>query len=307
MASSDHVIVHPLAIVNMSDHFTRTASGASLLPADAPVVGLLFGSVDDGQITVTDAIDVDYSRDGDNIMLLLPSVTSKCELHTTVFPNQTIVGVYRVGAALVEGDRFTIQDLRKKIDGVKGLSLGENSVFILMESNIGDGRKDIPVKCFVGNHFSKLKVKLGDETAERIAMGAALRSKPPPPGVSSIEAHVTSIINSVSSLNSRVEVLLNYLRQVDAGTVKDVDPALLNKISGLLSMLPIDEKSTQSEAVRSEDAFMAILASTIQSMDNIGRKYDSLKKKDMESDFASHPLLGEDIGDSKAGGKYIGN
>ena len=35
--------IHPLGIIGISDHHTRVVTGGSVLPPNAPVVGLLFG------------------------------------------------------------------------------------------------------------------------------------------------------------------------------------------------------------------------------------------------------------------------
>ncbi len=42
-AEGRRVGLHPLAIVGISDHFTRVKMGGSRAPADSPVFGLLFG------------------------------------------------------------------------------------------------------------------------------------------------------------------------------------------------------------------------------------------------------------------------
>ena len=54
------VALHPLAIVGVSDHFTRVSVGGSRQGAGSPVVGLLFGmqrglEVDLGQVRRRDA------------------------------------------------------------------------------------------------------------------------------------------------------------------------------------------------------------------------------------------------------------
>jgi hypothetical protein len=38
--------IHPLAIIGISDHYTRIVSGGSALSTSSPVVGLLFGHYD---------------------------------------------------------------------------------------------------------------------------------------------------------------------------------------------------------------------------------------------------------------------
>ena len=52
------VALHPLAIVGVSDHFTRVSVGGSRQGAGSPVVGLLFGMQRGLEVDVVDAIEV---------------------------------------------------------------------------------------------------------------------------------------------------------------------------------------------------------------------------------------------------------
>jgi len=91
------IIIMQLAIVNMSDQYTRITCGGSALPQDAPVVGLLFGrwvenSTKEGggtslQIVDADDIPTDSSE----------AAKSQVSLHHAVFPQHDVVGWYRVG------------------------------------------------------------------------------------------------------------------------------------------------------------------------------------------------------------------
>jgi hypothetical protein len=90
----------------MSDQFTRITMGGSPLPADSPVVGLLFGqsSSDDNRnttnkeqeklstvVTITDAEDIDFRN-----------FEQPIALHQTVYPQNQIVGWYRVVATTTD-------------------------------------------------------------------------------------------------------------------------------------------------------------------------------------------------------------
>lgn len=105
------IAVHPLAIVHMSDQYTRISSGGSPLDKTAAVVGLLFGLSDDrnceaaAYATTTKAnenVDFDAGHfvqvlDADDIPVDVSDASIvQVDLHKAVFPKHKVVGWYRV-------------------------------------------------------------------------------------------------------------------------------------------------------------------------------------------------------------------
>lgn len=100
--------IHPLAIIGISDHHTRVIMGGSALPSTSPVVGLLFGYIDGGVVSIVDAEDMEWpgssvggggdvnmgggEEGGDH----RAAISKKIELHRKVFPRHEVVGWYRV-------------------------------------------------------------------------------------------------------------------------------------------------------------------------------------------------------------------
>lgn len=101
----------------MADQYTRISTGGSPLDKNAPVVGLLFGLVDDdgGKVITTTSTSSGSSssstgaiaggmspyqviqiRDADDIPVEVSDIsTLQVELHTAVFPQHKVVGWYR--------------------------------------------------------------------------------------------------------------------------------------------------------------------------------------------------------------------
>jgi len=100
------IAVHPLAIVHMSDQYTRVSSGGSPLDKTAPVVGLLFGLSDDPNPETTAASTTsETAKEGSFVQVLdaddIPVEVSdaskvQVDLHKAVFPKHKVVGWYRV-------------------------------------------------------------------------------------------------------------------------------------------------------------------------------------------------------------------
>mmetsp|Transcript_11809 Transcript_11809/g.33911 ORF Transcript_11809/g.33911 Transcript_11809/m.33911 type:complete len:368 (-) Transcript_11809:341-1444(-) len=121
------VAVHSLAIVHMSDQYTRISSGGSPLSRAAPVVGLLFGfSEDRTAVAVAAAASGNSSNrngpegplievlDADDIPVEVSETsTMQVDLHKAVFPKHKVVGWYRVVASQAENEEIepTHEDL----------------------------------------------------------------------------------------------------------------------------------------------------------------------------------------------------
>jgi len=168
---------HPLALIAITDHQTRAATGGSALPPGSPVVGLLFGHQDGLTVSILDAIEMEHSfaaaaaaaaavtaeaRHGEfgggteaEQAQHRAALRTKIELHRKVFPTHEVVGWYRVatggGGADGGGDGEdaeeegpTEQDLRTNNGKMKDLN--ESPLFLLMNagppsSSSGDGKK----------------------------------------------------------------------------------------------------------------------------------------------------------------------
>ena len=95
--------LHPLAIIGISDHYTRISTGGSVLPPTSATIGLLFGHKETFSneciITIIDAEEVETSPDPSTSTLTALQMThiqTKIELHQKVFPQHQVVGWYKV-------------------------------------------------------------------------------------------------------------------------------------------------------------------------------------------------------------------
>ena len=89
-----------LAIIGISDHFTRMQTGGSVLPPSSPTIGLLYGYQSGFVISIIDAEEVEYicSTPGPDDAQKLQNIRTKIELHQTCFPKHEVVGWYRVSS-----------------------------------------------------------------------------------------------------------------------------------------------------------------------------------------------------------------
>lgn len=284
-----------LALVHMSDQYTRITTGGSPLDKTAPVVGLLFG-LHDGENGFFLQI-----RDADDIPVEISDVAKlQVDLHQAVFPQHNVVGWYRVS---VETDEPTLEDLST----TQTLSAHfapnkEPFCFCLLQvQSITDGgdamkteetaatdtlNKDLPINLFELHQVENNSVLLGVskwelETSEpeRIAVERVMKERPSEvddgsPSQNPYVLETKTIQTSLASMKDRVKVLATMLEEMQAGKVP-FDPVFARKVQGLVASLgPL---SAQAQNGEDDDvqmiAHLAIVGKTLSSLQSYTDKF----------------------------------
>ncbi|KAG7353036.1 26S proteasome regulatory subunit 8 [Nitzschia inconspicua] len=286
------VQIHPLAIVHMSDQYTRITTGGSPLDKNAPVVGLLFGlQHEDGS-----SLQV---RDADDIPVEISDVTTlQVDLHKAVFPQHNVVGWYRVS---VENDEPTAEDL-SITRTLQAHFVPNNEPFcfcLLQVKNIVEGdrmkteddatdtlNKDLPIHLFELHQVENNSILLGVsnwqlETSEpeRIAVERVMKERPSEvddgsPSQNPYVLEVSTIQTSLKSMKDRVKVLATRLEDMQAGKVP-FDPVLVREIQSLvasLGPLAAQAKNGDDEEVQML-AHLAIVGKTMSSLQSYTDKF----------------------------------
>lgn len=301
-----------LAIVNMSDQFTRITCGGSALSKDAPVVGLLFGhSLKDG-LQIVDADDIPTDRS--------EAAKSQVSLHHAVFPLHDVVGWYRVGNSEepTGGDLRLTQELKAHYqDGAD-----KPFVFSLLQVKPSKEGKEDPNMKDEGNDDDELplnlyEVQVNDQSpvlvgvenwslqtseAERIAVERVVREQPQQDlqaGAKSgkeeteVEAaasqpspynnYMSSVQSSLQAMDDRVKTIIDYLERMGKGEIPP-NYSLLRQIQGLtLQLGPLQQASSGpklQKAPSAKDAellsHLAAIAKTVQSVHSYTEKFRTL-------------------------------
>lgn len=140
MQAQEKIIkIHPLSIIGISDHWTRVVSGGSALASNSIIMGILFGYQKGLTISIIDAEEVEYKKDGED-QVQHEHVKTKIELHQKVFPMHEVVGWYRVSTTTEGGEDDdegmmglpTTEDMMINNGWMKEYS--KNPLFILMNT-----------------------------------------------------------------------------------------------------------------------------------------------------------------------------
>jgi COP9 signalosome complex subunit 6 len=262
--------VHPLAIVNMSDQYTRITCGGSPLTPDSPVVGLLFGTDHDHHWQIKDADDVPVDAS--------ESATTLIGLHQAVFPQHRVLGWYRVtsdDSEPLERDLVLTKQLAEHYQR-------RNFVFGLLQVPRSDAitaanahdevdQDELPLTLYQVHGGSALVAipawTLTTSDAEKIAVERVVREKTKHPTDSRYVQQTKQTQQSVENIQHRVDVLVQFLEDTVNGTLPH-NPALLRKVQSLVWHLGPVAATRPPRGLALEKGLqqLAILAQTVHAV-----------------------------------------
>ncbi|CAN0922986.1 COP9 signalosome complex subunit 6a [Linum grandiflorum] len=271
--------LHPLLILNVSDHHTRVKSQANP-PVDASTSGTnccsgdsapapaskppptepprVYGCVVGVQTGRTVEIFTSFELKYDPVTQSLDRafLLKKQELYKKVFPEFYVLGWYSVGSEADESDMI----LHKAL-----MDINENPVYVLLNPTIKHAQKEIPVTIFESElHvidgipqliFVRSSYTIETVEAERISVDHVAHLKPSDGGsaATKLAAHLTGFHSAIKMLNSRIKVLHYYLEEMQKGAIPR-DNSLLRQVSSLVRRLPtIESEKFQDEFLMDRD------------------------------------------------------
>lgn len=287
------IALHPLTIVHMSDQFTRITCGGSPLAPDAPVVGLLFGSVDESK-----ALQI---RDADDIPTELSDSTKvQVDLHRAVFPQHTVVGWYRVSGA---GDEPTPSDLQISQQLKQHYAPSSAFCFCLLQVtdqdqkpsstlSSGDGpstmQEELPINLYELHTVDGNSILLGlsnwqleTSEPERIAVERVMKEQPPDAAkTNAYTTQMKSMQHSLLSMKERIQLLVNFLEQTQQGQLPP-NYSLLRQVQGLLYSLgplsswvgPPDEQQAGISTDAQILSHLVVVAKTVRAVESYTEKF----------------------------------
>ncbi|CAI0541008.1 unnamed protein product [Linum tenue] len=235
--------LHPLVIVNISDHYTRVKSqmnppvastscsntngsgnggdsAAVVAPAPPPrVYGCVIGVQRGRTVEIFNSFELLYDPSTDSLDRAF--LLKKQELYKKVFPNFYVLGWYSTGSDAEEADMHIHKAL---------MDINESPVYVLLNPAINHAQKDLPVTIYE----SELHVIDGIPQLIFVNSSYTIES------FIAVAAHLTSIHSAIKMLNSRIRVLHHYLVAMQKGEIP-CENSLLRQVSSLLRRLPAIE------------------------------------------------------------------
>lgn len=251
-----------LAIVTLSDQYTRIVSGGSPLETTAPVVGLLFGKYVNDCLHITDADDI--PTDGSD------AAAKQVALHQAVFPQHSVVGWYRVSLdeEPTASDLLLTQQLKQHYGSM---------LFALLQ--VPSKHQDLPLAFYrlsedsSSTHLQAVEeYKLETAESERIAVERVIREQPLAVQESPYCHKTQEVQHSLQAIQDRMQVLIEYLQKTKDGTIP-FEPALMRQVQTLLSELGPLAAACPSPPPQENLPLIAVLAKTVQAVHTYTDKF----------------------------------
>mmetsp|Transcript_7095 Transcript_7095/g.8185 ORF Transcript_7095/g.8185 Transcript_7095/m.8185 type:complete len:300 (-) Transcript_7095:693-1592(-) len=273
--------LHPLVILNVSDHFTRYKAQKGI---PQRVIGCLLGVQSGRVVEITNSFELSYTQPNNGSVVVDAAFLNKQqELYKATFPKCEVIGWYSTGSVLEEVD----MSIHKMIS-----EINESPVYMLMDPNIIPGGKDLPITLYE----SELHVIEGSSStifvtseytietveAERISVDQIQRIMPSgstPHSSSQLTSSLQNMHSAIKMLNTRIKCIASYLAEVQQGK-QPVDHALCRQISSLIRQLPAmdAEKFNQEFLTEYNDAvlmaYLATMTKGTAAINELAEKFD---------------------------------
>ncbi|KAI0786095.1 COP9 signalosome subunit 6 [Abortiporus biennis] len=271
--------LHPLPILNISEHFTRlklqTGSSSPF------VLGALLGSQNGREVEIVNTFELAVEDDG--LTVDQGFFIARKEQYKQVFPSIEFIGWYTVAPHptskhIALHEQFTAYSSTPLL-----LVLQPSTVFVAASSDLGS--QALPFKAYeptieirdrkTRSVFVEVNYKVETGEAERIAVDWTSRGGG---SGTSYESHLQTQRAAVKMLHDRILLLVKYVSDVLAGQAVN-DHATLRSLSALVASLPASEHKAFREEFDTEyedvqlTAFLATLTKSANILNDLVDKH----------------------------------
>lgn len=234
------VSLHPLVIMNISEHWTRIRAQENY---KQQVIGALIGKQKGRNIEVMNSFELKFSIDDNNITIDKNYYNTKESQYKQVFQDLDFLGWYTTGETVTEKDI----NVHKQICEI-------NECPIMFQLNpLSRNVDQIPVRLFetiidivqgeATMLFVPLTYTLATEEAERIGVDHVVRMSTNDVGEKSVLAeHLVVQHSAIKMLHSRVKLVLQYIKDVENKILKP-NHEILREAYSLSHRLPAVQSS----------------------------------------------------------------
>lgn len=229
------VSLHPLVIMNVSEHWTRASAQSGKAEQ---VLGALIGKQKGRNIEIMNSFELLFHKIEDEILLDRDYYNMKEDQFKQVFSELDFLGWYSTGEFIADLDI----KIHKQV-----CQINESPVFLKI--NPLAQHSELPVNIYesvidvVDNEakmrFVELPYVLATEEAERIGVDHVARLSSNDSGEASTAAqHLMAQYNAVKMLHSRVTLILEYVKAMENGLVSK-NHEILREARSLCHRLPV--------------------------------------------------------------------
>jgi len=228
------VMLHPLVIINISDHYTRAkvTGGASVR-----VYGALLGFQAGRRVDIENSFEFLVAKDeAGEWKVDVELIRTRLGLYKRGFDAIDIVGWYSTGRDVASDDLSLHQQMEQ---------FNENPFYLVLDPQPLPGAKELPILLLETNvktvaqtvqtEFARVPYHIDSSDAERIAVDHVSRVSGS--GKSQLTSHLVNMHSSIKMLTERIGFIAAYLENVKAGALPP-DQTVLRSIGALMQQLP---------------------------------------------------------------------
>ncbi|KAJ3043766.1 proteasome regulatory particle subunit [Rhizophlyctis rosea] len=258
----DDVVIHPLVLLSVVDHFNRVARGTK-----KRVVGVLLGQNVNGKVNVANSYAVPFEEDEKD-----PSVwfldhnyhEAMYDMFKKVNAKEKMVGWYHSGPKLRASDleinelfkRYTPNPVLVIID-VQPKDLGiPTDAYAAVEEIHDDGTATTKT-------FNHIPSSIEAEEAEEIGVEHLLRDIKDT-SIGTLSTKITNQLNSLKGLNLRLDEIREYLDKVTSGALP-INHQIIYNLQDIFNLLPnLNVPDTvKAFSVKTNDELLVIYLSSL--------------------------------------------
>ena len=264
------VALHPLVIMNVSEHWTRTKAQSGMA---FKVYGAIIGKQKGRHIEVMNSFELDYTDMDGSVVIDRDYYQLKESQFKQVFSDLDFLGWYSTGESPTDADLAVHRQI---------CEINESPLFLQL--NPAAKHTDLPVSMFesiidVVNGetrmlFVKLTYTLATEEAERIGLDHVARiSGGNDETKSKVAEHLLAQHSAIKMLASRIRIILDYVKAVETGELKH-NQEILREAKALSDRLPVLESGRFKPDFYTEcndAALLAYLGTVMKSCNNLNQ------------------------------------
>ncbi|GFQ82454.1 COP9 signalosome complex subunit 6 [Trichonephila clavata] len=234
------ISLHPLVIMNVSEHWTRVKSQEG---TPQQVIGALIGKQQGRNIEIMNSFELVFDRIEEDIIIDKDYYTTKEQQFKQVFSDLDLIGWYTTGDAVNEYDIKIHKQICEIYESPVFLKLNPQGRHTELPVSIYESIIDL-VSGEATMLFVELLYTLATEEAERIGLDHMARMSTNESGESSLVAEQLQAQHSaIKMLHSRVHLILDYVRAVKEGKVAP-NHEILREAYSLCHRLPVISSET---------------------------------------------------------------
>jgi len=255
------VKLHPMVIVNLSDHFTREKVKAG---KNVRIYGILLGQQSGRKVEIYNSYEILVDE---NKTIEHEFLKKRLSQFQRVFEHDEILGWYTTG-------KFEAYDIgiHQQVE-----AYNESPLFLLLDPDTKPGSQNLPIQMCETTVkvvdekprivFAKIPYSIETTEAERIAVDHVANVSTG--GRSMLTSHLSTLQSAIKMLNMRVKIITRFVQETKAGKIPR-DEGLLRSINALCHLLPAIDTDKFKEDFLTEynDSLLVTYLATVTKTSN---------------------------------------